>query len=55
MIAEVAARDDARLAAEAYALLERVASGHVSDTDLARLDVISKELDRRNVPYEGRW
>jgi hypothetical protein len=40
---------------DAYELLARAAESDISDADLGRLNAISTELDRRGVPYQGRW
>jgi hypothetical protein len=48
--------EHAALERTAYELLERLAAtGDISDAELERLDGVSTELDRRGVPYQGRW
>jgi hypothetical protein len=46
---------DAALERDAYELLARAAESDISDADLGRLNAVSTELDRRGVPYQGRW
>lgn len=49
------AGDSDALATEAYRLIEQLGTGDLPDEDLARLSEVTRELDRRGVPYAGRW
>jgi hypothetical protein len=45
---------NAALEHAAYWLLARLEESDISDAELDRLFVVSTELDRRGVPYQGR-